>query len=347
MEMANLVLEQTNTAAQPTTLDIASGTPIGIVVRYNNGNGLGILGDPSMDTGVVGFGARGVSGIATNDIGVGVAGLGDRVGVAGDSIGQSSVGVRGNADFLGVIGTASTSLTNKSVAGVHGESSNRNGIGVNGQSDTFIGVRGIAGRLPSANSAGVMGIGQILSHGVIGMAPIPAFAGAFFGNVSVDGDFVCTGHKGAAVRFSDGSRRLLCAIESPESWFEDFGLGRLVRGRAAVRLDRHFRAVTRGTYHVFLTPEGDCSLYVTRKTTLSFQVRAVGGASVSVPFSYRIVAHRRDVAGTRFARLKLPQPPKGVEVPIAAPKAPEMPDVATFRRGTAAKRKSKQLAKPA
>lgn len=346
--MSNLVLEQTNTAAQPTTLDIASGTPIGIAVSYDGGNGLGILGDAGLGAGVVGFGEHGVNGIAINDVGVGVGGIGSRVGVAGDSFDQNGVGVRGDADFLGVLGTASTTITKKLVAGVQGESSNRSGIGVNGQSDTFIGVRGLAGRLPSANAVGVMGIGQVMAHGVMGMATFPGFAGAFFGDVSVDGDFACTGHKGAAVRFPDGSRRLLCAIESPESWFEDFGAGRVVRGRATVKLDRDFRAVTRGAYHVFLTPEGDCSLYVTRKTTQSFEVRTVGGASVSVRFSYRIVAHRRDVAGTRFARLKLPQPPKGVEVPIVAPKAPKMPDAATVRRHAAvANRKSRQMAKPA
>ena len=195
------------------------------------------------------------------------------------------------------------------------------GIGVNGQSDAFFGVRGLSGRMPGAvRGVGVFGIGRNSAHGVIGDATSPGFAGFFFG------DFGVTGRKGAAVRFPDGTHRLLCAVESPESWFEDFGAGRLVRGRVAVKLDPAFRAVVRGAYHVFLTPEGDCrGLYVARKGPSGFEVRELQGGRTGVRFSYRIVARRRDVAARRFARVQLPKLPPSAAALIQAPEATGLP----------------------
>ena len=46
----------------------------------------------------------------------------------------------------------------------------------------------------------------------------------------IEGDLAVTGVKGAVVPHEDGSHRLLCAIESPESWFEDFGEAALKDG---------------------------------------------------------------------------------------------------------------------
>src|SRR5262245_44002142 len=137
---SNLILGQSNTASDPTELKVATGTPTGLIVRYSGG--LGIVGNQALNAGLLGVGLRGVSGISLNDVGVGVAGLGSKVGVAGDSFGVNSVGVRGGADFMGVLGTASTTITTKLVTGVHGESFNVRGIGVSGQSATFFGVRG-------------------------------------------------------------------------------------------------------------------------------------------------------------------------------------------------------------
>ena len=40
-----------------------------------------------------------------------------------------------------------------------------------------------------------------------------------------------------AMRHPDGSYRRLYSLESPETWFEDFGRGELLDGRAQVELD--------------------------------------------------------------------------------------------------------------
>jgi hypothetical protein len=96
----------------------------------------------------------------------------------------------------------------------------------------------------------------------------------------------------------------LSAIESPENWFEDFGTGKLSSGVATVMLDATFRQTvnTGMSYHVFLTPEGNCrGLYVTRKTPRGFEVRELRGGKSNVRFDYRIVARRKGFEAIRLA----------------------------------------------
>ena len=54
------------------------------------------------------------------------------------------------------------------------------------------------------------------------------------------------------------------------------------------------------TYHVFLTPLGDCALYVAAKTPALFTVKAMGGQTCSITFDYRIVAKRLGYEGLRL-----------------------------------------------
>ena len=63
------------------------------------------------------------------------------------------------------------------------------------------------------------------------------------------------------------------------------------------------QTVNTGTsYHVFLTPEGDCQgLYVKQKTPNSFEVQEVGGGKSNVAFDYRITALRKGHEAVRLA----------------------------------------------
>ena len=117
-----------------------------------------------------------------------------------------------------------------------------------------------------------------------------------FGNVRVNGNFVATGSKSAVVTLPDNREVLLYAVESPGNWFEDFGHATLSNGVARVEIDSTFAQTinTEMTYHVFLTPNGDCKgLYVARKTATGFEVRELGGGQTNVTFDYRIVARRK------------------------------------------------------
>jgi hypothetical protein len=134
------------------------------------------------------------------------------------------------------------------------------------------------------------------------------------GNVEVSGNLSVGGAKAAVVDTKDYGRRTLYAVESPQSWFEDFGTGQLANGAAAITIEPIFAETVNLTedYHVFLTPLGDCALYVSGKSPTSFNVRAMGGSTCSTSFDYRIVAKRLGFENLRLAEVNDP-PPATVE----------------------------------
>ena len=280
-----------------------SDTFVGVEGRSNHH--IGVLGSGGVLGGVQGFSepgvgvsghsieAAGVGGVSNNNVGV--------IGIAGSDHG-----------VVGLSGAFRVPLPPQfagNPAGVHGTSEIN--PGVSGSSQSLHGVLGY-----SINAPGVLGLSET-NIGVHGRVNDPAgLAGLFNGRVVVDGDFVVVnGTKAAAVPFPDGSRRVLYCVESPDHWFEDFGMARLSRGRARVKLDSDFAKVI-GAYHVFLTPRGDCNgLYVASTRAGAFEVRELGGGTSSVGFSYRIVGRRKDVKRhRRFAKLapppRLPAPRK-------------------------------------
>ena len=119
----------------------------------------------------------------------------------------------------------------------------------------------------------------------------------------VNGSFTATGSKSALVETASYGKRKLYAVESPENWFEDFGSAKLTGGQVIIELDRIFIETvnTEVQYHVFLTPNGDCTPYVTQKTSLSFKVVSHGGEP-DCSVDYRVVAKRK---GYEQARLEV------------------------------------------
>ena len=260
-------------------------------------------------------------------------------GVLGDDRGGQGTGVFGRSGFDG----------------------NGEGFGVQGQSGSGIGVRGLiatsstenaiavyglnnssfAGPAPGTGGFGVYGL-SAKGHGLVGATSSPggaavvgatngvagAFAAAFYGPVIVGGDFtVVGGAKSAAVHHPDGSHRRLYCVESPESWFEDFGKARLDDcGRATVTIDPDFAAVADlSDYHVFLTAYGiERPLYVEEQGPSGFVVRATDSAATSSAkqasgsFSWRVVAKRRDIEGSRFASVIIPPAPHCPDLPPPA-----------------------------
>jgi hypothetical protein len=180
--------------------------------------------------------------------------------------------------------------------------------------------------------------------GVLGEAGPAAYAGVFNGKVAVNGLFsaaqVTASVKAAVVPFPDGSKRVLYCMESPDHWFEDFGVAKLKRGRAAVKVDADFaKVIKRGDYKVFFTPEGDCrGLYVRRKGAASFEVRELMGGKSNVAFSYRIVGRRKDIKShRRFAKIDW-----SLTLPATATRARRKPaPTAAGRRAFAARLEKK------
>ena len=106
-------------------------------------------------------------------------------------------------------------------------------------------------------------------------------------------------------------------MESPESWFEDFGEAHLVDGKAEVRLEPGFAALVEVIgYHVFLTPYGDSKgMYVTERSATGFRVREQQGGTSAVRFAYRVVAKRKDIVAERLARVTLPDVSSELKLP--------------------------------
>jgi hypothetical protein len=240
-------------------------------------------------------GLNGVRGFS--NAGTGVFGQsGTKTFPFGLGINPSNAGVVGWSDAnSGVEGSSRTGF------GVHGMSTtvavngfSLGGVGVSGFSDTGVGVQGVA---DAANGIAVKGMAT--GGGIAGLFEGPVAVAS--GGLSVGGGLivfgglnVVSGMKHAVVPFPDGSQRLLCCMENPEPWFEDFGSAKLRRGRATVQLNDFANVIITSDYRVFLSPEGDCNgLYVARKRGAAFEVRELGGGRSSVAFSYRIVGSAR------------------------------------------------------
>jgi hypothetical protein len=125
------------------------------------------------------------------------------------------------------------------------------------------------------------------------------------GSLVVGGNLMVMGSKAALVHTASYGQREVYAVESPGEWFEDFGTGRLVHGRMVVRIDPIFgeTITTDRDYHVFLTPNGRCSLYVARKSLNEFTVESLRG-SMECLFDYRIVAKRKGYEKVRLVEIR-------------------------------------------
>ena len=186
-------------------------------------------------------------------------------------------------------------------------------IGLTKGTATAYGITGVAANRSTGAVYGgyfeALNYGTGSRYGVYGKAASTGYAGYFSGNVRVTGDFTTVGTKSAAVKMDDGDYRLVYCQESPENWFEDFGEGRLVNGRAVVAIDPLFSqtANTNVTYHVFLTPQDEPVILASaNRTPTSFEVRGPAGSNVG--FSYRIVAKRQGYENVRLALMSGPTP---------------------------------------
>jgi len=332
-----------------------------------SGTGLtGMLGTSSGG----GFGVEGVGGIAvfgnapsTNSLGV--------LGSGGNGVFGSSLQTGDN--FFGVLGAATSSGKN---FGVEGQSGSPNGTGVFGWAVSTSQTGGIRGCCAvgmwgdtgqSGNTpAGVVATADDAKAMFVANNSPTGFPTGFFINdqstkgkgfgvlvaqgaggtcsFDTDGNQNCTGSPGSAIVPVDSGKRqvALYAVESPQSWFEDFGSSRLAGGGATVVLDRTFAQTVdvASAYHVFLTPRGDCrGLYVSEETAAGFEVHELGGGHSSVAFDYRIVALRRGYQNVRLADMteqwkkisaSIPKPTPGQRV--APPTLPTLP-TATAKSG--------------
>ncbi|MBL8344570.1 MAG: hypothetical protein JNN03_03945 [Rubrivivax sp.] len=318
-------------------------------VRGESGTSQGAYGKSVSSAGVAGISTSfaGVYGRSTSGVGVhgmsagsvGVYGSGaDEPGVRGDSntdYGVLGMSTRGNGVHgWSTNGTAGVSGYCPAGRALHGHS--LSGYGLFAESASGVAVFGMQNSSQVGTGHAVVGFSQT-GFGVAAVSAsqpsLYARAGAslaalFVGDVEVRGGFrVIGGPKSAVVPHRDGTHRQLYCVESPESWFEDFGEAVVEGGACNVALDPDFAALVRPDgYQVFLTPYGAAVLYVSKRGAKAFEIRALPGAKGLTPdkvaCGYRIVARRADIEAPRLAKVKLADVPE-LELPKPGKPRPE------------------------
>jgi hypothetical protein len=285
----------------------------GTAIEANAAGGYGVSGASSAGIGVYGSSnaKAGVKGI-TSDMAAGNEGV---LGVGGSTSGTGG-GVNIAAGVQGDTGLSSTTTAPTWTVGVLGTTDD-------GRAGVFQNNSATWPTLYIGNSlAGGSGLFKTL------MAVSPEGACGVGG-----GSLSCTGPI-KSLASSGGTRTVeTYAVQSPESWMEDFGSGSLSHGVAVISIDPAFAETVSelADYHVFLTPDGDCKgLYVAAKTLTGFEVRELGGGVSAVSFDFRIVAKRRGYEAQRLVDVtdhfdaemtaaRVPAREKGVKPLAAAP----------------------------
>jgi hypothetical protein len=325
----------------PTTftgpISATTSTSTASIIGQSTGgsSGVGVYANTQLGTGdaVQGFGSSSANGVYGITSGSGFAGVRGDNGAFGPGVwgaqlnsngpgvlGTSNIGVQGNGSLYGVFGFSSsgTGVGGQTTTAAGGPPAvqgtnlgpgpavvgfSGTGTGVSGGTVSGIGFAGVA----SGSGNGVQG--QTTSGIAVEGVAIGAtgFSGYFTGGqgMAVNGNFTVNHGfvKSAAVRGKDGTLVRLYCMESPESWFEDFGSGQLSNGSATVPLEPGFAAVVKtDDYHVFLTPRGEPKgpLYVSNVNSAGFTVHEAGGGTSNLGFDYRVVAKRKDIAGVRL-----------------------------------------------
>ncbi|MEM7186437.1 MAG: hypothetical protein AAF466_07245 [Bacteroidota bacterium] len=149
-----------------------------------------------------------------------------------------------------------------------------------------------------------------------------AYAGARYTGTNYK--IIGNGTVSTIVEGVDGEDKVMFAPEAPEVLFEDYGTGTLVNGVAQINIDPNFtNNITVDSEHplkVFIQLEGDCNgVFVTNKSAVGFTVKELSGGTSNVPFSWHIVANRKDEIGTsaesssNYSNLRFPAAPSLIE----------------------------------
>ncbi|WP_152558150.1 autotransporter outer membrane beta-barrel domain-containing protein [Altibacter lentus] len=152
-----------------------------------------------------------------------------------------------------------------------------------------------------------------------------AYAGARIGGTNYK--IIGNGTVSTIVDGEGDTKKVMFAPEAPEVLFEDYGTGQLVNGTASISIDPIFsKNIVVDASHplkVFIQLEGDCNgVYVTNKSATGFVVNELQGGTANVPFSWHIVANRKNEGGgaiderSNYSDLRFPDAPSPVETDV-------------------------------
>jgi hypothetical protein len=122
---------------------------------------------------------------------------------------------------------------------------------------------------------------------------------------SINGNFMASGSKSAAVTLASGEQRLMYCTESTELWFEELGAGQLRSGVAEIALDPLFlQTVTINEQYpmrVLVTLTDDCNGVYVKKHADRFTVHELMGGTSSATFDYKVICKRKGYEDQRMA----------------------------------------------
>ena len=260
---------------------------VGINSSMVAGAGLAIYGQASYNT------SFGLFARNTHTFGTGILGIGNNTlplylangsGGAFTGMGTGLFSIaQDNIDGTGIIGVGNYLATYGSLAGGVGVAANAFNIGVYGIARSF-------------GTIGTPRAGGYFVNGIGGGAAF-AYVGIFDG--IVNRKIVGNGTVNTIVNDLNDNPVLLSAPESPENLFQDYGSGKLVNGKATVKLDpilsKNILVNEEHPLRVFVQLEGDCKgVYVTNKTSTGFDVIELNGGSSNISFTWFISANRAD-----------------------------------------------------
>ena len=235
------------------------------------------------------------------------------IGYTEKGYGAGVIGIRSRFTRIPFIGLDTVSpakndtVVTSGVLGVGGTFS-----GVYGYSTGYVGVYGSSGSdaaasagvrgdnfSPAMGGKGVYGYSKN-GHGVYGRTDAE---GSGYRGVYFSGGLSGSGDKNCVVRTEEGPK-LLYSQESPEVWFEDFGISKLIYGKAEVKLREDFiEVVTINKEHpflVFIQPYSPIEgLKIERKND-RFILTSENSSDKEIEFAYRLVAKRKGFENKRL-----------------------------------------------
>jgi hypothetical protein len=306
----------------------------GVTGRGQGANGVGVFGIINNDTGfgVIGSNADagiGVLGLSQNSGGTGVVGIGEglayatpvgystglaatsQVGVYGVSLGAVNANRYGGYFIYDTDNNLATTDANSPTAFLAGRDNNYLGVNIN-FGGYFSGGQDNFANTPNTNPD-TNGNGNTADFAYVGARWLGT-------NYKILGNGVVS----TIIEGEGDDDHIMFAPEAPEVLFQDYGIGKLVNGKAEISIDPILRknivVDEKHPLKVFIQLEGDCNgVYVTNKSGNGFTVKELQNGNSNVSFSYQIVASRadrKDANGKVLSEnqnLRLPIAPKAIK----------------------------------
>ena len=269
----------------------ASGN--GLISLGNNGSTITTLSGGSGGT-LIGA-STGVFGLATTSAsGTGVVGAGNSSATVSTLAGGSGGAFTGAT--AGVYGYASTASNGTGVIGVGNNGAVQ--TDANGSGGAFSGSTDAVYAYATSTSQGAAAI-KTYNAATAGNVYVNYLSDGALGSAGTSYKIIGTGTVSTIVKDINNKTVALHAPEAPEIYFEDYGEGLLINGKAHINIDpvftKNILVNEKHPLRVFVQLYGDCKgVFVSNTSANGFDVTELQGGTSNTPFQWHIVCNRAD-----------------------------------------------------